>query len=61
MYFDALDNILGNRPATEPMVVVDSMSGKSEVDVESNVSESGQEGKEDQEAELTESEAQLAQ
>ena len=43
------------------MVVVDSMSGKSEVDVESNVSESGQEGKEDQEAELTESEAQLAQ
>lgn len=55
VYFNALDNILGNRPATEPMVVIDSLSGKSEVDVESNVSESDHEGKEEQEAELWES------
>ena len=55
VYFNALDNILGNRPATEPMVVIDSFSGKSEVDVESNVSESDHEGKEEQEAELWES------
>ena len=54
MYFDALDNILGNRPATEPMVVIDSLSGKSELDDESNVSESDQDGKEEQEVELRE-------
>ena len=55
VYFNALDNILGNRPATEPMVVIDSFSGKSEVDVESNVSESDHEGKEERKAELWES------
>jgi len=54
VYFDALDNILGNRPATEPMVVIDSLSGKSELDDESNVSESDQDGKEEQEVELRE-------
>ena len=52
MYFNALENILGNRPATEPMVVIDSLSGKPEVDVESNVSEID---KEEHEAELWES------
>ena len=37
------------------MVVIDSLSGKSEIDVESNVSESDQEGKEEHETELWES------
>ena len=44
--------MLGNRPATEPMVVIDSLSGKPEIGVESNVSESDVE---EQEAELWES------
>lgn len=54
VYFDAMDNMLGNRPATEPMVVIDSLSGKSELHDESNVSESDQDGKEEQEVELRE-------
>ena len=45
--FNALDNILGKRPATKPMVVIDNLSGKSEVDIESNVPESDQDDKEE--------------
>jgi len=28
VFFDAVDNILGNRPATEPKVIIDSMGKK---------------------------------
>ena len=31
VYFDALDNILGNKPATKPMVVIDRLNGKSDL------------------------------
>ena len=39
MYFEILDNILGNQPATQPKVIIDSLGKKSDHEGESIVSD----------------------
>ena len=51
VFFEAVDKILGNRPATEPKVLIDSMSSKTDEDNESNGSGNEDEGKDEQEVE----------
>ena len=51
VFFEAVDNIFGNRPATEPKVLIDSMSSKTDEDNESNGSGNEDGGKDEQEVE----------
>ena len=39
-YFEVLDKILGNKPATQPKVIIDSMAGVATVDSEFEISDS---------------------
>ena len=40
MYFEILDNILGNQPATQPKVIINSLGKKSDHEGKSIVSDS---------------------
>ena len=40
VYFETLDNILGNRPVTQPKIIIDSLGHKSDREGESTVSDS---------------------
>ena len=48
VYFEILDNILGNRPATQPKVIIDSLGKKSDHEGESIVSDSDKDGELDE-------------
>ena len=48
VYFEILDNILGNRPATQPKVTINTLGKKSDHEGECNVSDCDKEGELDE-------------
>ena len=44
VYFEILVNILGNRPVTQPKIIIDSLGHKSDHEGESTVSDSDKNG-----------------
>ena len=44
VYFETLDNILGNRPVTQTKIIIDSLGHKSDHEGESTVSDSDKNG-----------------